>query len=181
MCYWLTLRTLLFVISSNLTFGKSEINYVSFSNERPKNWYVTLKSAWLAFDTERYKGKGKSHRIPDPQKKPLKWIAGWDPVWHKPWHWWHSPWALGCLAWTGRLLGLYQWALAHPLGAPKPCRLKNPRAWQHIWACNAFYFSQAWCYRLQSPAQEYQWSWPRWYSFTGKNKTASLPLPALAN
>lgn len=34
----------------------------------------------------------------------------------------------------------YQWALAHPRGAPKPCRLKNPRAWQHIWACHALSF-----------------------------------------
>ena len=78
--------TTFFVISSNLTFGKSEINYVSFSNERPKNWYVTFKSARLAFDTAPYKGKGKSHCIPDPQKNPLKWIAGWDPVWHQSWH-----------------------------------------------------------------------------------------------
>lgn len=140
-----------------------------------KNWYMTLKSAWLAFDTARYKGKGKSHCIPDPQKNPLKWIAGWDPVWHKSWHWWHSPWVLGYLAWTRRLLGLYQWALAHPLGAPKPCRLKNWRGWQHIWACDGFYFSQAWYYRLQSPAQQYQWSWPRWYSFTGKNKMTPAP------
>lgn len=147
-----------------------------------KNWYMTLKSAWLAFDTARYKGKGKSHCIPDPQKNPLKWIAGWDPVWHKSWHWWHSPRVLGYLAWTRRLLGLYQWALAHPLGAPKPCRLKNWRGWQHIWACDGFYFSQARYYRLQSPAQQYQWSWPRWYSFTGKNQmTPASPLPALAN
>lgn len=37
-----------------------------------KNRCVTLKPAWLAFDTARYKGKGKSHCIPDPQKKKKK-------------------------------------------------------------------------------------------------------------
>lgn len=125
-----------------------------------------------------YKGKGKSHCIPDPyKKKPLKWIAGWDPVWHKSWHWWHSPWVRGYLAWTRRLLGSYQWALAHPRGAPKPCRLKkNWWGWQHIWACYGFYFSQKkqkkqpWCYRLQSPAQQQRWGWLRWLGFTGKKK-----------
>lgn len=30
---------------------------------------MALKSAALAFDTAHYKGKGKSHRIPDPWKK----------------------------------------------------------------------------------------------------------------
>lgn len=36
------------------------------------------------------------------------------------------------------VLGTYQWALAHPLGAPKPCCLKENRwAWQHMWACGA--------------------------------------------
>lgn len=36
------------------------------------------------------------------------------------------------------VLGTYQWALAHPLGAPKPCCLRENRwAWQHMWACGA--------------------------------------------
>lgn len=33
---------------------------------------MALKSAALAFDTAHYKGKGKSHRIPDPWKKKKK-------------------------------------------------------------------------------------------------------------
>lgn len=62
----------------------------------------------------------------------MKWIAGWNPVWHKSWHWWHSLWVYGCLAWTRWLLGWYQWAPTHPLGAPKPCCLKTDWwSWQH--------------------------------------------------
>lgn len=143
-----------FLISSNLTFGKSEINYVSFPNERRKklvyDFKVSLARLWHGTLQRERKITLHTWSI---KKKPLKWIAGWDPVWHKSWHWWHSPWAQGYLAWTRRLLGPYQWALAHPLGAPKPCRLKkNWWGWQHIWACYGFYFSQKQprCYRLQS-------------------------------
>lgn len=150
-----------FLISSNLTFGKSEINYVSFPNERRKklvyDFKVSLAHLWHG--TLQRERKITLHTWSIKKKKPLKWIAGWDPVWHKSWHWWHSPWAQGYLAWTRRLLGPYQWALAHPLGAPKPCRLKkNWWGWQHIWACYGFYFSQKQprCYRLQSPAQQHQ-------------------------
>lgn len=133
-----------FLISSNLTFGKSEINYVSFPNERLKklvyDFKVSLARLWHGTLQRERKITLHTWSI---KKKPLKWIAGWDPVWHKSWHWWHSPWAQGYLAWTRRLLGPYQWALAHPLGAPKPCRLKkNWWGWQHIWACYGFYFSQ---------------------------------------
>lgn len=131
-------------------------------NERPKklvyDFKVSLARLWHGTLQRERKITLHTWSI----KKPLKWIAGWDPVWHKSWHWWHSPWVWGYLAWTRWLLGLYQWALAHPMGAPKPCRLKkNWWGWQHIWACNGFYFSQPWCYRLQSPAQQHQWGWPR--------------------
>ena len=37
-----------------------------------KSRYITLKSASFAFDTAHYKGKGKSHCIPDPWKKRKK-------------------------------------------------------------------------------------------------------------
>lgn len=29
---------------------------------------------------------------------------------------------------------------------------------------------QPWCYRLQSPAQQHRWGWPRWLGFTGGKK-----------
>lgn len=48
--YWFFGTLLLFLISSNLTFGNSEINYVSFSNERRKktvyDFKVSLARLW---------------------------------------------------------------------------------------------------------------------------------------
>lgn len=49
------------------------------------------------------------------------------------------------------VLGTYQWALAHPLGAPKPCCLKENRwAWQHMWARGDACVGTR-CYRLEPP------------------------------
>lgn len=182
MCYWLIFRTLLFChlfqvdiwkVRNQLCLllkWKAEKLVCDFKVGLARLWHGTLQREREitphTWSTKKSLWNGLLGGIQSGTSRGIDGTA--------PGRW-------GCLAWTGRSLGLYQWALAHPLGAPKPCRLKNPRAWQHIWACDAFYFSQAWCYRLQSPAQQYQWSWPRWYSFTGKNKTASLPLPALAN
>lgn len=145
MCYRLIFRTLLFfVISSNLTFGKSEINYVSSSNERPKKpvcdfkaglarlWHGALqREREITLHTWSTKKKKKSlwnGLLGGIQSGTSRGIDGTAPGRWDTWPGQDACWAP------------YQWALAHPRGAPKPCRLKNPRAWQHIWACHALSF-----------------------------------------
>ena len=121
--------------------------------------YITLKSASFAFDTAHYKGRGKSHCIPDPWKKRKKekkkkifWngllggiqsgtsrgIDGTAPGHMDTWPGQDRCWA--------HISGYWP----RPLGAPKPCCLKkNWWAWQHIWARYGFYFSRnsPRCYR----------------------------------
>lgn len=142
-----------FLICSNLTFGKSEINYVSFQNERLKNLVYDFKvnPARLWHGALQRKRKITLHTW--SIKKPLKWIAGWDPVWHKSWHWWHSPWVCACLAWTRWLPGPYQWALARPAGAPKPCCLKQKWwSWQDVWTFMLILFESKKATMLSSSA-----------------------------
>lgn len=181
MCYRLIFRTLLFfVISSNLTFGKSEINYVSSSNERPKKPVCDFKAglARLWHGALQREREITLHTWSTKKKK--------------------KAFEMDC--WVGSSLAQVVALMAQPLGAGilgLDKTLAGPRISGHwpilgellshaVWRTHGlgstyghatlFHFTQAWCYRLQSPAQQYQWSWPRWCSFTGKKKERKIKI-----
>lgn len=98
LCCWLFFKGIsLFLISPNSTFGRSDTNYVSLpKGEKKQDYDFKVSLARLWHGTLQREKKITLHTW-SVKKKSLKWITGWDPVWHKSWHWWHSPWATGIL------------------------------------------------------------------------------------
>lgn len=151
-------------ISSNLTqhpkFFRDLRNQLRARGWNERRGSTRLESQpGSAFDWVHYKGKRKSHRIPDPPKAtppppaapphpPLKWLAGPCPGWHaRAGIDGTAPRAPPSFGPDAAVLGPYRWALAHPLGAPKPCRLKEkPTGLAELSAWTGLR-----CYRPQPP------------------------------